>query len=108
MKPETYKKWEDALASLSNAEELMKDGKFEEAAKDADLAVWLACASMMTLSDELKMPYLSKTADRYITRWSKRMSGKEHYAPKETVEQAHTTLQRLSDELPADTFRPLR
>ena len=108
MKPETSMKWEDALSRFRNAEELWKGGKYKEAAVEADIAVWLACAAMMTLSDELKIPYLSQRAKHYATTWSNRMKEKGYDEPKETFEQASIALQRLSDELPANTFPTLR
>ena len=108
MKPETSMKWQDALSRFRSAEELWKDGKSKEAGGEANIAVWLACAAMIALSNELKIPYLSQRAKHHVTRWSNRMNGKEYDAPKETFEQARTTLQRSSDELPANTFPPLR
>jgi len=104
MKPETCKKWEDALSHFGKAEELWKDGKSVEAAKIADMAVWLACIAVTDLSNELKIPFLLQRAKHYVTRWSNKVQ-KESYTPKQTIEEARGILQRLSDELPADTLR---
>ena len=107
MKPETYEKWENALSYFGNAEELWKDGKPEEAARIADMAVWLACIAVTNLSDELKIDCLSERAKHYITGWSNKIR-KESYTAKQTIEEARGILQLLSAELPADTFRLFR
>ena len=58
MKSETYDLWENAQGYLEEAEELWKNGKPNEAASIAEMAVIVACAAVARLSRELKDPYL--------------------------------------------------
>jgi len=115
MKPEMcerWEEWEEALSRLRNAEELLKDEKFQEAADQANLAFGFGFRAIKTLSEVLvlEIPDLSVIADNAFSDWCERKPefGGKHHTPKETVEWVRKTLKRLSDELPPDTLRPVK
>lgn len=107
MKPELYKQWEKALSHFKNAEELLKDEKFNEAEEQASIAMSYAFGAIMKLSKELEMPDLSKIAFSVYQEYSERKET-GHYTPKENIEWYRKVLKRFTDELPPDTFRPFR
>jgi len=107
MKPETYDLWEKALGYLEEAEELSKFDKFQEAEQKAFKAFWAAIPAINALSRELEISDLSIIAENAGIAWLEFMESK-HYTPKEMVEWICSRLKRLSDDLPPDTFRPLR
>lgn len=107
MKPETHENWEKALSHIKNAEELLKDEKFDEAEKQASTAVMLASRAMTELSKELEMPDLSKIAYNVLHEWGER-NEKGHYTPKKKIEWCRKVLKRFTDELSPDTFRLFR
>jgi nucleoid-associated protein YejK len=106
MKPEIYEEWEQALSHLGNAEKLYEDGKFQEAAKEANGAIISGCFAIIQLAEELKLPDLSVIQENVFYEWAERK--RKHYTPKENIEWVRSTLKRLSDELPPDTLRPLK
>ena len=113
MKPEMRERgeeWEKALSCLRNAEQLLKDEKFKEAEDEAHFSFIHGFRAIKTLSEVLDIPNLSVIADNALSDWNKRKSefGGKHYTPKENVEWTRKTLNRLSNELPPDTLRPVK
>jgi len=106
MKPETYKLWEEALNHFRNAEKMLKNKNFQQAAKEAEASVYGGMFAIKFLSDELGMRDLMEISFSVLLDYHER--SKKHYAPKEIIGWARRTLKRLSDECPPDTFRPLR
>ena len=107
MKPETNDLWKKALGYLEEAEELLKDKKFQEAMRKAIEAFFAAINAINALSKELEMPDLATIAMNAGLAWLELMDSKR-YTPKEMVEWIHMRLKWLSDELPPDTFEPLK
>ena len=105
MKPETYEQWEKALSHFRNAEELLKDDKFDEAEEQASIAINWGFYAIMQLSKELEMPDLSTIAWNVVEACKER-EGSGHYTPKENIEWYRSILKRFTAELPKDTFRP--
>lgn len=106
MKPETFEKWELALTYFRRAEQLFRDKKFHEAEGHAITAVILAAQAMIALSKELQMPGLSEIGLNAIGEFVDR--SKKHYTPEATIEWSRRVIKRLGDEVPPDTFLPLR
>ena len=107
MKPEAYKEWEEAMNDFRNAEELLKDEKFDEAAKQALAAVAFGIGAIMKLSKEVEMSDLSVSANNVFKEACDRQE-RGHYTPKEDIEWCRSILKRLTAELPPDTFEPFR
>jgi len=107
VKAETYKEWEEALSYFRNAEELLKDEKFDEAAKQARTATMFGIGAIMKLSKELEMPDLSTTAYNAFLEGCER-ERRGHYTPKENIKWYRGVFKRFTAELPPDTFRPFR
>jgi len=107
MKPETNNLWEKALGYLEEAEQLSKDKEFHEAMRKAIEAFVAALQAINALSREMEMPELWVIGENAGLAWLEFMDSK-HYTPKETVEWIRGRLKWLSDELPLDTFRPLK
>ena len=107
MKPETHKQWEKALSHFKNAEELLKDEKFDEAEQQARLASFWGFDAMLKLSKELEMDDLNTIAWNVFHAGAERES-RGHYTPKENIEWCRGILKQFTAELPPDTFRPFR
>jgi len=107
VKPETHKQWEEALSYFRNAEELLKDEKFDEAEEQASIATNFAFYAMMELSKELEMPDLSTIAWSVSREFVERKE-RGHYTPKENIEWCRSILKRFTAELQPDTFKPFR
>lgn len=107
MKPETYNLWEKALGYLKEAEELSKGNKFKEAMRKAIEAFVAAMQAINSLSRELEMSDLSIIAENAVLAWLEFVESK-HYTSNEMVEWISRRLKRLYDDLPPDTFRPVR
>ncbi|MCP4259202.1 MAG: hypothetical protein GY774_17095 [Planctomycetes bacterium] len=108
MKPKIYEEWEQALSFSQKAEKLYEDGKFKEAAKEADSAIIFGLHTIGALAKELDINDLFVIQGNALNEWYERTSpesGGKHHTPKENVEWARKTLKRLSDELPPDTLR---
>ena len=107
MKPETHENWEKALFHIKNAEEFLKDKKFDEAEEQARFAVFWGFDAMLKLSKKLEMDDLSTIAYNVFQACAEREM-KGHYTPKENIEWSRKVLKQFTAELPPGTFRPFR
>jgi len=107
MNPETYEQWEKAFSHIKNAEELLKNKKFDEAEEQARFAVFWGIEAMLKLSKVLEMADLSTIAFNVLHEWGER-GEKGHYTPKENIDWARSILKRFTAELPPDTLRPFK
>ena len=90
---------------------MIKVGDIEKAEQEAFGAFVLGQRAIDKLSNELKTPDLKFVASNALQDFFERnfpSEGGKHYTPKEQIEWARKTLKRLSDELPPDTFPPVR
>jgi len=111
IKPETSKLWEETLKHFRNIDEMKKVGDTKKAMEEAIHAFMLGQRAVDKLSQELNMPDLKFVASNALQDFFERnfpSEGGKYYTPKEQIEWAQKTLRRLSDELPPDTFPPVR